>query len=170
MEIRDKKLYKDVLRFDTFQAYCKERWDFTRRYAYLLIDSSAVIENVNNCSQKPITESQARPLTKLQPDQQREAWQKAVETAPEGKVTSAIVTKVVKDMTVEKPKPETKPKPGRGLEMDAESELKPDIPDHAIYFAMIAISQLERIASDNPSREKALSMVEDWINKNKKGE
>lgn len=61
-------------------------WDFNRRYAYYLIDSASVLENVNNCSQKPITESQARPLSRLEPAQQREAWQKAVETAPEGKM------------------------------------------------------------------------------------
>jgi len=41
-----------------------------------------------------IPESQLRPLTKLRnkPDQQREAWQKVVETAPEGKVTAAHVS------------------------------------------------------------------------------
>lgn len=78
-------------------------WDFARRTAYQLIDSVKIIENVRNCAQKllPETESQARPLTKLEPEQQREAWKKAVETAPEGKVTAAHVSKVVKKMTAQ---------------------------------------------------------------------
>lgn len=35
-----------------------------------LIAASGVVENVNNCLQKPTTESQARPLTKLEPEKQ----------------------------------------------------------------------------------------------------
>jgi len=89
MEIRDKALYKDVLGFDTFEAYCKERWDMGRNYMNKIIASSKVIENLGTIvPTKPATESQTRPLARLEPDQQREAWQKAVETAPEGKVTA----------------------------------------------------------------------------------
>ena len=36
--------------------YCKQKWDFTRGNAYYLMDEAAVIDNVNNCSQKPATE------------------------------------------------------------------------------------------------------------------
>jgi hypothetical protein len=36
----------------------------------------------------PASERQARPLASLEPEQQREVWQEAVETAPEGKVVS----------------------------------------------------------------------------------
>lgn len=39
----------------------------------------------------PETESQARPLANLEPEQQREAWKKAVETVPEGKVIAAQI-------------------------------------------------------------------------------
>ncbi len=99
MEIRDKGLYRDVLGYDTFEAYCKDRWDFGKWYAYKLMDSASVINELDNCPIKPVTESQTRPLSKLEPAQQREAWQKAVETAPEGKVTAAHVYKIVKDMT-----------------------------------------------------------------------
>jgi len=85
MEIRDSGLYRDVLAFDTFEAYCKAKWDMKRTYAFYMIESAKVMENVHNCEQKPATESQTRPLARLEPDQQREAWQRAVETAPEGK-------------------------------------------------------------------------------------
>lgn len=35
-EIRDKGLYRDVLGFDTFEAYCKAKWDMKRTYAFYM--------------------------------------------------------------------------------------------------------------------------------------
>lgn len=103
MEIRDKGLYRDVLGYDTFETYCKQRWDLSRPRAYQLIEAVTVKENLSTTVDIP--ERQIRPLAKLQPEQQRTAWQKAVETAPEGKVTAAHVSKVVKELTGEQPKP-----------------------------------------------------------------
>ncbi len=62
------------------------RWDFSRRNAYFLIDAAVVVENVNQGSQIPAPENerQARPLARLEPDKQREAWQKAVEVKISG--------------------------------------------------------------------------------------
>ena len=56
----------------TFEDYCRDRWDMQRRYAYYMIDAASVIENVNHGSQAilPTSERQARPLTKLEPEQQ----------------------------------------------------------------------------------------------------
>jgi len=158
MEIRDKGLYRDVLGFDTFEAYCKSRWDFNRAHAYRLMDSVKVINNVSESeTKKPVNLEQTRTLAKLEPDQQRQAWQKAVETAPDGKVTAAHVSKVVKEITGEQPKPYIL------------KQSQPTIPEHAVYFAQIAISQLERISDDDPTRGKALNMVENWIKQNRKG-
>jgi len=89
MEIRDRELYKikNGGEYGTFEAYCKGVWEFARRTAYQFIDSVQVIENVRHGAQievLPTNERQTRPLAKLEPSQQREAWQKAVETAPEG--------------------------------------------------------------------------------------
>ena len=85
MEIRDSGLYRDVMGYDTFEAYCKERWDMSKMHAYRLMDSFKVVESVkSNQLVTPATESQTRPLARLEPDQQRTAWQRAVETAPEG--------------------------------------------------------------------------------------
>jgi phage N-6-adenine-methyltransferase len=52
-----------------------------------------------------IPEKHLRPLTQLEPEQQRDAWRQAVETAPEGKVTAAHVQAVV-DEIQHKPRPE----------------------------------------------------------------
>jgi len=102
-----------VLGFETFEEYCKAKWDLNRAHAYRLMDSARVIETVSPIGDiRPATESQARPLARLEPDQQREAWQKAVETAPDGKITAAHVSKVVREMTEpEKPKPYVLHKP-----------------------------------------------------------
>lgn len=148
MEIRDKELYKDVLGFDTFEAYCKARWSFTRQTAYQFINSAKVIENVSDCLQKPLNEYQTRPLARLLPDKQHEAWQKAVDTAPDGKVTAAHVSKVVKNMTSQPPN---------------KKELKPRIREYAICFAKTAISHLERISPDDPTRGEGLALVSKWI-------
>ena len=99
LEIRESKLYKDT--HATFEDYCRDRWDMTRDYAYKLIGSSQVVSNlgnVDNCLQKPSTESQARPLTRLSAPLQKEAWERAVETAPEGKVTARHVQNVVREI------------------------------------------------------------------------
>jgi len=99
--IRDKRLYR--MEFGTFEDYCRERWGIAGNYAYKLIASSTVTQNLSlyNCTDLPETESQARELAPLndQPELQREAWQRAIETAPEGKITAAHVREVVAQMT-----------------------------------------------------------------------
>lgn len=157
MEIRDRELYRDALGFPTFESYCKAKWSFTRQTAYQFIDSAKVIENVSDCLQKPSNEYQTRPLARLTPEKQREAWKEAVETAPEGKVTAAHVYKIVKGMeepTMKKAEPAPR---------------EPQEPSDAMVFAGIAISQLERIHPKDPRREEALRKVENWISKNRSG-
>ena len=91
--VRDERLYKQ---YGTFEDYCHERWNMARRTAYQFIEASIVVENVRNCAQiLPVNEAQARPLTRLEPEQQREVWRKAVETAPGGKVTGAHVKRTM---------------------------------------------------------------------------
>lgn len=97
-DIRDKRLYREEHK--TFEAYVKAKWDFKKDYAYRLIAASVVMENVDNCQQKPATEAQARPLVSLPAEEQPVAWQAAVERAEEqGKpITAAIVAEVVEEM------------------------------------------------------------------------
>ena len=70
-----------------------------RRHAYRLMDAAAVTENIRVCpighKALPATESQARPLTKLEPEVQPVAWERALQKAGAGKVTAAIVEEVV---------------------------------------------------------------------------
>ncbi|MDF5732605.1 MAG: hypothetical protein PUP92_32575, partial [Rhizonema sp. PD38] len=102
-ELRDRKLYRSTHK--TFFEYCKDRFGYSsRRLPDLLIEAAAI---VNNLSEKcdpldlilPTNERQVRPLTKLEPDQQWEAWQLSVEKAG-GKVpTARIVSDVVQHIT-----------------------------------------------------------------------
>ena len=102
MEIRDGRLYR--AEFGTFEEYCQERWGWERRHAYRLIDAAAAVENVSNWTQNqaPANEAQARPLTSLPPAQQREAWQRVIDTAPNGKITAAIVTQAAQAIRQER--------------------------------------------------------------------
>ena len=90
LEIRDSHLYRQ--QFPTFEAYCRERWGMARRTAYQLIDAAEVIENVRNCAQTiPQTESQARPLTRLEPEVQREVWKEVIAETPHEEITARVV-------------------------------------------------------------------------------
>jgi hypothetical protein len=149
-----------ALGYQSWRECVTAEFQNSQAYLYRQLEAAQTEKVISPIGEKiEIPESQLRPLTKLKdnPEQQREAWQKAVETAPEGKVTAAHVSKVVKEITGEQPKPYIL------------KQSQPTIPEHAVYFATIAISQLERISDDDPTRQKALNMVVDWINKNRKG-
>jgi DNA N-6-adenine-methyltransferase (Dam). len=95
LEIRDNKLYRETNR--TFEGYCREQWGFSRNYANKIIAAAEVVENLGTIVPiLPATESQARPLAQLEPVTQREVWQQAVDTAPNGKVTAAHVESVAR--------------------------------------------------------------------------
>lgn len=106
LNIRDKKLYRAA--YDTFEAYCQHRWDFSKSRANQLIAASETVANlttivVKNDTPEPVAlpenEAQARPLTPLDPEDQRVIWQLVTESAPDGKVTAAHVKSVVSLLT-----------------------------------------------------------------------
>jgi len=103
--------------------------------------------------QKPQNESQVRPLTKLPPEKQVKAWRKAVETAPDGKITAKHVQQVVNTMTGKVTVKRKKDKPaGEAVE--------------AFQLAEMSINQLKQITNDDPKKADALNYVEEWIEKN----
>jgi hypothetical protein len=94
MSIRDERVYKP--KYNTFDAYCRERWKIKRNYANKIIDASVVAKDLGtNVPKLPEAESHARPLTALPKSERAEAWREAVETAPGGKITGKHVKKVV---------------------------------------------------------------------------
>ncbi len=95
--IRDKQLYR--ANYATFEDYCLNRWEISRTSSYQLIAASCLVENFvrRGAQTVPNSERQIRPLTSLAPENQLEVWNLAVESAPEGKLTSSHVAQVVKD-------------------------------------------------------------------------
>lgn len=89
--IRDAKLYR--AEFGTFELYCRERWGWSQQHVTRICRSAEVASNITKSETMvslPTSERVARPLTKLPPAEQPAAWQEAIDTAPEGKVTSNL--------------------------------------------------------------------------------
>ena len=97
-----------ALGYKDWTTCVQQEFKQAERYIFYQFAAAQIEQNVSDCTRVQlgtIPEKQLRPLSKLEPDQQREAWQKAVDTAPDGKVTAAHVSKVVKEMSGEQPKP-----------------------------------------------------------------
>jgi hypothetical protein len=115
-ELRDRRLYRSTHR--TFEEYCKDRFSYTYRHVNYLIAGSVIVDNIKmgtNSSQNeqveemgtnssqilPTSEVQVRPLAKLEPQQQQQAWQRAVKQAG-GKVPSGRLVKDVVQTIMER--------------------------------------------------------------------
>ena len=121
-DLRDRRLFRSS--HQTFELYCQDRFGFTRRRINYLISGSQVYDNLKmgtNGSQNlraddeeieppqilPTNERQVRPLTKLDPDQQREVWQQAVSVSggklPSGRIVKDIVQRIRERTPVSNP-------------------------------------------------------------------
>jgi hypothetical protein len=97
-EIRDDELFIDE--FDSFEAYCQEKWQYGKRYAERLMAAAEVVKRLrtNSSLPSPSYEGQVRPLMGLSPDQAVAAWEKAAEKAGGRKMTARIVTSAVREI------------------------------------------------------------------------
>lgn len=110
--MRDRRLYRSTHR--TFEEYCRDRFGHSRQQSNYLIAAAGVYENLTTigcqnvanedltticCQILPTNERQIRPLTKLEPQQQQEVWQQAVQEAggkvPTGKIVKDIVQRIM---------------------------------------------------------------------------
>jgi hypothetical protein len=114
LEIRNSRLYRQT--YATFEEYCQERWDLRKSRIYQLMDAAEVVENLksstivelsNGYTPLPANEAQARPLAKLGIDMQRQAWRRAVETAPQGRITARHVETVVREIQSAQAEPDS---------------------------------------------------------------
>lgn len=90
LEIRNSRLYRED--FDSFEDYCRSRWDMSKQHAIRLIQSSQVMENIGKAGYVPRAESVVRPLVNLEPEKQKKVWdeiKKRVGTSKE--VTARLV-------------------------------------------------------------------------------
>jgi hypothetical protein len=95
-EIREKRLYRAT--FGTFEDYCREKWGIGASRARQIIGAAAVAGTLTSVTAvTPANEAQLRPLAGLTPEQQRAAWQRAVEDS-DGKPTAKHVEQAVREI------------------------------------------------------------------------
>lgn len=97
MEIRDKRLYRET--HDTFEAYCRQRWQFSDSRARQLIGAAETVTTVTvGGLPAPSSERQARALTPLkdEPEKMAQAWEEAVKES-NGKPTAASIAAAVSE-------------------------------------------------------------------------
>lgn len=159
LKIRDSRLYRETNR--TFEDYCRDRWDMSARKAQRLMVASDLINNLRPIGVTlPATESQVRPLTKLESEQRVKVWEVAVETAPNGKVTAKHVKVIVDRMTEKKTTGRNSSHTGTEQKQLKEKE---NIYTDAKKCASLAILHLDRIQNNDPNRRVALIWVKNWI-------
>jgi hypothetical protein len=114
--LRDLRLYRNTHR--SFEEYCRSRFGFERRHPYRLIEAACVVDNLtlepktqsnkmcpNGTQILPTSERQVRPLTSLEPEQQREVWQEAIIEAGERVPPARIVKDIVQRIRSKNPVP-----------------------------------------------------------------
>lgn len=94
MLIRDKRLYR--AEYGTFEDYCNDKWQLGRNFVNKTIAASKVVANLGLGTIVPKTETQARPLTKIEPELQSEVWQETVNRHGDN-ITQKKVEEVVND-------------------------------------------------------------------------
>ena len=97
-EIKESGLFRD--RFETWEEYLSGRWGHafnSRQQAARLMAASSVVENVQPTDEQraQLKETHVRHLAKLEPEAQREAFDKAIDASTDGKLTEKLVKKVV---------------------------------------------------------------------------
>ena len=89
VRIRDERLYQEA-GYDTFDRYCRERWDMSGSHAYRLMDASEVVRELPPTALQPANEAQARELKVVEPEARAAVMQEASE-ATGGKPTAHAV-------------------------------------------------------------------------------
>lgn len=108
--IQKQRLYRE--HHKTFEAYCRERWQYGKSHAHRLIGAAEVVETLSPIGDgmpMPLNEAQVRPLIGLSPDDQVKAWKAAVEGAAGKSVTAKLVRNAAEPFVVTKRKRPSKP-------------------------------------------------------------
>jgi hypothetical protein len=97
-QINAARLYRET--HATFEDYVSRRWDILRGYAYQLMAAAAVRENLaEQFDTLPANEFQARPLTKLDAEDQQKVWGQVLKQAgPGGPTYYKVVKGAVDDL------------------------------------------------------------------------
>jgi phage N-6-adenine-methyltransferase len=95
----------ESLGYSSWREYGQVEFGYSESRVYELMNAAKVERNISAMAENttPIPERHLRPLTSLPPKQQAEAYETAVSTAANGKVTAAHVTAVVGKVRSAKP-------------------------------------------------------------------
>lgn len=90
-KIRDQRLYR--MTHKTFEAYCRDRWGFSKTQANRLIQAKATSDILVDSGVKPeeIKESTIRPLVGLSPSRVRNVWARAVAKSVDRPPTARLI-------------------------------------------------------------------------------
>jgi hypothetical protein len=96
ISVRENRLYR--AEFDTFEDYCRDRWQLERATAYRAIQSAQVASILSPMGEEIKNERQARELAPLleTPDEMRAAFTEAIARS-DGKPTAAVIRDVVRE-------------------------------------------------------------------------
>ncbi|MGK7876182.1 MAG: hypothetical protein AB4426_23660 [Xenococcaceae cyanobacterium] len=108
--INKRRLYRET--HDTFEEYCRARFQLTPRNIYYKIKAAEVFSDLKECERPvhilPTSEYQVRPLSRLKkPEQRVEVWLEAVEQAGGNVPSHDVVQQVVKKKIESQAKPQT---------------------------------------------------------------
>lgn len=101
LQIRDCRLYRGS--FESFDAYCQERWEFSRQRAHQLITAASTADELSTIvDTPPAREAHVRPLLNVPEEHRPTVWQEAVKSAPPGpdgkpRITARCVERAVED-------------------------------------------------------------------------
>jgi hypothetical protein len=88
------------MEYESFEAYCQEKWQYKRSYVSRLISAAQVFTHLLTNRQQgcPEHETQVRPLLGLTADQAPLAWEHAVQKAGGRKLSERLVRSAVKEL------------------------------------------------------------------------
>ncbi len=155
-EIQESRLYRE--KHKTFEAYCQNKWDFSRQRAHQITGAAQVRASLSkNFDILPETEAQAAPLVGLDEEATNAAWGEAIDKSKESgeKITGVKVKEAVKlHESIDEPyeEPTEAPEP---LEVDraaimkkgrkALGELVRALDDLEIEWDMVYLPEIKRL-------------------------
>jgi len=131
LKINADRLYRD--KYETFEAYCHEQLGLSRPYAYSLIGSAEVNQQMSAIADirvKPLTESQFRELIPVPEAKRVAAWKGALKLAGDKPVTAKTVRQAAaafRPKPTGKPAKAVKPSPVAGMNLQPGLKLIDDI-------------------------------------------
>lgn len=125
--IRDARLYRTT--HGTFENYCAEKWGMSKRHCDRLISSAEVVQSLGPIGPKIESESQARELSRVEPEHRAAVVEKAIQ-ATGGKLTAPAIKAAAVEVEIVPDSPPSYPSesPYRKWQRESYGKRKPSPP------------------------------------------